>query len=92
MRAAYIVSYDLLRPTQNYEKVLEVIKNCPGWARLGGSAYIVLSDSSAAELRDSIRSAMDSNDKLFVGVIKAPAAWVGLGDEVSQWLKNNLKI
>ena len=91
MRNAYIVSYDLSSPGQNYEKVLEAIKGTPAWARLGGSAYIVLSDNTAAEVRDSISEALDRNDKLFVGSINAPAAWIGFTDEVSDWLKNNLK-
>ena len=34
---------------------------------------------------------LDSNDQLFVGVVRAPAAWFNLGDEVSSWLRNNLK-
>lgn len=91
MRKAYIVSYDLSTPGQNYETVLKAIKKYPGWARLGGSSYIVLADETAAQIRDSIMSNMDSNDKLFIGTVTAPAAWIGLGDEVSDWLKNNLK-
>ena len=87
----YIVSYDLSKPGQNYEKVLKEIKKFSGWARLGGSAYVVLSDNSTVEVRDAIAKALDSNDKLFVGTIKAPAAWTGLTDDVSDWLKNNLK-
>lgn len=91
MRTAYIVSYDLVTPGQNYERVLEKIKKNGAWARLGGSAYIVLSDQSPADVRNSIATVLDANDKLFVGAIGAPAAWIGLTDEVSEWLKKNLK-
>lgn len=91
MRSVYIISYDLVAPGKNYERVIEKIKKSPGWARIGGSAYIILSDQTAAEVRDSIGGALDSNDKLFVGAIGAPAAWTGLTDQVSQWLKANLK-
>lgn len=87
----YIVSYDLSEPGQNYENVLKAIKKHSGWARLGGSAYVVLSDNSTVEVRNAIATALDSNDKLFVGTINAPAAWIGLTDDVSDWLKNNLK-
>lgn len=90
MTTAYIVSYDLSQPGQNYEKVLQAIKSYGYWARLGGSAYIVISDTSPVEIRDRIGRQLDANDKLFVGVVKAPAAWVGLGDEISDWLKKNL--
>ena len=44
------------------------------------------------ELRDKFKQALDSNDKLFVGAISAPAAWYGLSDEVSKWLNNNLQL
>jgi len=91
MRRAYIISYDLSKPGQNYEALLKKIKTHHAWARLGGSAYIVLSDNTAAQIRDDLTQALDKNDKLFVGAINAPAAWIGLGDEVSQWLRNDLK-
>ncbi len=90
MRQTYIISYDLNSAGQNYEDVLRIIKEHWGWARLGGSAYIVITEKSAVEIRDNLMAVMDSNDQLFVGVIKAPAAWFGLGDEVSDWLKKNL--
>ena len=91
MNKAYIVSYDLSSPGRNYEEVHKAIKIYSGWAKLGGSSYIVLTTDSAAAVRDNIASALDLNDSLFVGSINAPAAWTGLSDEVSDWLKNNLK-
>ena len=91
MNNAYIVTYDLSAPGRNYEEVHKAIKGHSGWAMLGGSAYVVLTDKSVVEVRDAIAAKLDSNDKLFVGVINAPAAWIGLTDEVSDWLKNNLK-
>ncbi|KGL59098.1 hypothetical protein [Polaribacter sp. Hel1_85] len=90
MKRAYIISYDLNSAGQNYEDVLKVIKEHDGWARLGGSAYIVISKKSAIEIRDSLMEVTDSNDQIFVGTVKAPSAWFGLGDEVSDWLKKNL--
>ena len=91
MNNAYIITYDLSSPGQNYESILKTIKQNYAWARLGGSAYIVLSSKTAFQIRDEIMAFMDRNDQLFVGVINAPAGWYGLGDEVSDWLKNNLK-
>jgi len=90
MRRAYIISYDLRNPGQNYETLLQRIKSYSSWARLGGSAYIIISNDSAADIRNYLMAVLDNNDKIFVGVVNAPAAWRGLGDEVSQWLRNNL--
>ena len=90
MRQTYLISYDLRNPGQNYEALLKKIKSSSGWARLGDSAYIIISEDSAVNIRDYLMTVLDNNDKIFVGVINAPAAWRGLGDEVSQWLSNNL--
>lgn len=91
MTNTYIISYDLSEPGQNYESVINIIKSYSGWARLGGSAYVIITDKSAVEVRDKLLKVMDSNDHIFVGVVKSPAAWFGLGDEVSDWLKRNLE-
>ena len=87
----YIISYDLVSAGQNYEALLQKIRSYSSWARLSGSAYIVATDETAIQVRDKLRAVLDNNDKLFVGVVAAPAAWIGLGDEVSQWIRNNLK-
>ena len=91
MITTYIISYDLKSPGQSYEKVHKVIDGYHGWAKLGGSAYVVSTEETASQIRDKLMDVMDSNDQLFVGVVKAPAAWFGMGDEVSDWLKNTLK-
>lgn len=87
----YIVSYDLCNPGQNYEQLLKLIREYYAWARLGGSAYIIETYDTSETVRNNLLKALDRNDKLFVGTIKADAAWYGLGDEVSQWLINKLK-
>lgn len=87
----YIVTYDLSEPGQRYNKLIELIKSEYAWAKIGYSAFIVKSNVSHTELRDRYKQALDSNDKLFVGAVSAPAAWYGLSDEVSKWLNNNLE-
>jgi hypothetical protein len=46
---------------------------------------------TASQVRDKLTSFLDINDKLFVGKIQTPAAWRGLGDEVSQWISSHLR-
>ena len=87
----YMVSYDLIDPGQKYEKLIKLIKSEYAWAKIGYSAFIVKSNASHIELRDKYKQALDSNDKLFIGAVSAPAAWYGLSDEVSKWLNNNLE-
>lgn len=86
----YIVSYDLIEPGQKHEALIKLIKQDGKWARLGGSAYLVDSESTAVELRDRYKSALDGNDKIYVGRVTIPAAWSGMSEGVSKWIKEKL--
>lgn len=87
----YIVSYDLVEPGQNYDSLLSKIKEADSWARLGGSSYLIESTKSPKELRDEYKVILDSNDKLYVGRVVAPAAWTGMPKDVSEWILDKLK-
>lgn len=91
MRRAYIITYELHRPGQNYEELIRRIKSYGTWARLGGSDYVIISTQTAVQIRDYLSGAIDYNDSIFVGTLMAPAAWNGMTDEVSNWLRNNLQ-
>jgi len=87
-----IISYDLSEPGQNYSSVLKKIKEVgASWARIGGSAYLVYTEKSPVEVRDSISTELDKNDKIFVGIAPAPSAWKGMPKEVSAWIHENQK-
>lgn len=91
MRHCYIITYDLVNPGRNYEGLLQRIKAYHGWARLGGSSYLIMTDQTAIQIRDNLLEILDSTDKLYVGLMGDTAAWFGLGDEVSNWIRNNQK-
>lgn len=84
-----IVSYDLMNPGQNYPMLLQRIKAYGQWARLGGSAYLIVTDSTPVQVRDYLVGALDANDALYVGMAPAPSAWQGLPDQVSNWIHAN---
>lgn len=87
----YIVTYDLVNPGRNYELLLKKIKEYGKWARLGGSSYLIVAEASAAQIRDNLKTSLDANDKLYVGLMGNAAAWIGLGDEVGNWIHANQK-
>lgn len=87
----FIVTYDLITPGQNYEALLKEIKSYKAWAKLGGSSYLVETDSTAVAIRDKLGKVLDSGDKLYVGVVTAPAAWRGLSEDVSKWIQEHLQ-
>jgi len=91
MKRVYIVTYDLSNPGRNYESLLKIMKAKTAWARLGGSSYLVLTELNATQLRDKLSIVLDNNDSLYVGLMGNSAAWRWLGDNVSNWIKNNQK-
>lgn len=90
--AVYIVTYDLSQGADSgcYQRLLDLIKEEGAWACLGGSSYLIRSAQTPVELRDKFSRVLESNDMLYVGEVKAPAAWHGYNKEVSNWIKANL--
>lgn len=84
-----LITYDLSNPGRNYEALIKLIKQSSGWARLGGSSYLVVTPLNVSALRDHLLQALDTNDKIYVGKMDQPAAWYGMGDEISNWIKNS---
>lgn len=84
-----IISYDLRRPEQNYEGLIQKIRGYSSWAKLGGSAYLIITNQTVTQVRDTLGSFLDLNDSLFVGTCPVPSAWKGLSDEVSKWILEN---
>lgn len=84
----YIVTYDLSckYDKQDYQPLINLIKEEGIWAFLGGSSYLVESNLSASQLRDKYAHVLKAADKLFVSVVTAPAAWHGYSKEVSDWI------
>jgi hypothetical protein len=91
MTQVLIVIYDLTNPGQNRGQLITMIKKYKAWARLGGSAYLVKTDDSPAEVRDKLKRVLIAGDKIYVGLAKAPAAWRGMSDDVSKWIHANQK-
>ena len=91
MSHVLIVSYDLVNPGQNSERLIKLIKGYPRSARLGRSAYHDYTPATPVQVRDILRAALDQNDKLFVGISPSPSAWYGMPEDVSKWIQANQK-
>jgi hypothetical protein len=89
MKRVLIITYDLVNPGQNYQALLQAIKASPTWARLGGSSYLIFTEQTPVQVRDDLMRVLDRNDKLYVGVAPPPAAWTGMPEEVSNWIRTN---
>jgi hypothetical protein len=88
--ALYMVGYDLDKPGQNYSDLIAAIKTYGTWWHHLDSTWLIVTDDSAIQVRDYLKQYLDSNDKLLVAVIGAPAAWYGFGNKGSEWLSKQL--
>ena len=89
---SYLITYDLIKPGQNYNELYEAIKKlCSGsaWHCLD-SVWIVKTNLTAAQICDILKLHIDSNDKLLVVGLSGEGAWIGFDDKCSSWLKINL--
>ena len=90
----YLIGYDLNRPRGEdaYPDLFESIKDIAnGWWHHLDSTWIIRSEKSAAQIRDSLMPYVDRNDELLVARLAGEAAWVGFNTNGSDWLRNSLK-
>lgn len=83
-----LISYDLMRPGQNYDKLIKYIEDYPKHAHPLQSVWLIATDKETDTIRDEIvEYLLDKNDKLIVVDTTARAsAWQPSGLD---WLKND---
>ncbi|KHS69945.1 hypothetical protein V6M93_12625 [Pectobacterium brasiliense] len=86
----YQINYDL-RKQRDYSSLIERIKSYGTWCHPLESAWIIVTDQTAVQIRDNLRAVMDADDGLLVTRLQGEAAWYGLSSKISQWLKDNLQ-
>jgi hypothetical protein len=74
---AYLVSYDLDKPGQDYHRLIGELERLKA-KRVLYSEWIFNSTSSAAQIRDHLRGFTDANDMLLVLTLTGEAAWTQL--------------
>jgi hypothetical protein len=87
-----LVSYDLLAPEKDYEKLWDHLKSYLQWARPLESVWLIRAGLTAGEMKILLRdNYVDQNDKLFVVDVTGRAvSWSQLPEKVSQWIKDYL--
>lgn len=86
--SSFLISYDLISD-KDYSKLYESIRNYGSFAHVLESVWIIKSSASSSEIRDNLKSYLDSDDKLFVARLTGESAWKNLSKEVSDWIKDN---
>lgn len=88
--AVYQIGYDL-RKQRNYDALYERIKRYGDWCHALESSWVIVTNQSASDIRDNLLQVLDRDDGLLVTRLQGEAAWYGLGDDVSAWLKRVLE-
>ena len=84
------VSYDLHKPGQNYDAVIDEIKRHGGWAKVHYSLFYLDTQESAKQVAEAVRRAMDANDRLIVvDTTNNDAYWFNLNPEVGKFLQEH---
>jgi hypothetical protein len=91
MTKLYQVDYDLRAPGRNYDSLINAIKALP-WAHPLKSTWVVSTSMSASDLAAYLYQHMDRNDGLLVTRLQGEGAWYNLPNDVSEWLKNQLRL
>ena len=75
--SSYLICYDLDKPGQDYSDLISELEGMSA-RRIQYSVWLVDSNSSATEVRDTLSRFIDNNDRLFVGRLDGVAAWQNL--------------
>lgn len=84
----FFISYDLYKPGQHYDQVIEEIKSLGAWAAVHKSLWYVKSTLTCEQIAKRVWAKMDANDKLIVvDATSNNAYWFNLAPEVSKHLQ-----
>ena len=84
----YLITYDLNKKGQNYDKLYEAIKSLGSWWHYLDSTWLVETSYSASQISEKLRKeGIDDNDNLLVfRLLKDYAGW--LSKEAWQWIES----
>lgn len=90
--ATRLIAYDLNRPVQEYDDLIEAIKSLGPWWHHLDSTWLVKSTLSVTEIRNQLGRIIDSDDELLVVDVTDDArAWRGFTERGATWLKETWK-
>ena len=85
----YIVSYELKQPRAAYVGFFREIQSYPANVQILENVWAVVTEGSAADLRDRLWEFVDPDDGIFVLESGREAAWHDVRCE-NQWLRDHL--
>lgn len=85
MKTNYCITYDLNKPGQDYDDLIEAIKSYD-YIKVMKSTWFIKTTLTSTQIREHLMKHMDKNDSLFICEITSNRdGW--LAKEVWEWLK-----
>ena len=85
----YIISYELKQSRAVYVDFFDALVSYPENAQIFENAWAVVTEGSAADVRDRLWEFLDPDDGIFVLESSREAAWQDVRCE-NQWLRDHL--
>ena len=89
MNKCYIIIFDLKSPILNKKKLIAGIQSSQNWAKINESTFVITASLTAEEIRNQLLNLIYEGDKIYVSLLGNFAAWYGLDEQVSNWLRTN---
>ncbi len=84
MQNSYLITYDLKTPGRDYRSLYDAIGDVGEARHSMQNIWFVKSTLGAADIREHLKTELDSNDVLFVAKL---GAWASLRLDDADWLK-----
>lgn len=88
--AALLITYDLNKPGQNYDKLYEKIKGLGAWWHHLDSTWIVNSTLTPSQAFDRLKPTLDASDSMLIVNITGDTYSGWLPQEAWDWLKKHV--
>lgn len=86
----YVVTFEISAPAIR-ASVRTQLQSFSGYCPIHANCWAILTDKTAAQVRDQVMAVMTPTDRVFVVRSGTEAAWRGAyGEENTTWLKTNL--
>lgn len=88
---ACVVTYDLVKPGQDYPGLIKRLEAYPNHWHYQQSSWIVSPTTSSFDVAENLRQELDSGDVLFVQELTEDCAWWGYNDpgqRIPQWIES----
>lgn len=86
---SYLISFQLINDN-DYQRVSDIIRRYPKWARIMNNVWIVKSDSKLVDIRENISSIVNTASILVMKINNNPWGTYSVDREVTNWMKENI--